>query len=868
MADDEIADGALVDGVGAPRFPILFSLAAEFISDEVAERIRAYVSAGGHAYVGGASWTRDTSGEPRLDDGGRPMAALAAERGLGGWGWAPLTHVDKASIDRMVDHLPDGEHEWQMPRRYDWLDISARGWAVSEWHRIWATEPSTTAPATVLLRGRATGAFHSSTTNPPRLPSGATAVTFGDVDGDGFVDLAFRVGSFVYVRLSTGQEFLPHAEWTFWSEDYDFTRLADVDGDRRADIVGRLRDGTDVQVGLSDGSSFQPSTAWTWWSTAYDHRFADVDGDGKADIVGRSGAAGDVQVGLSTGGSFARSSRWAPYDSGTAVQLADVDRNGRADLVFRVGDSIHVRRSRRSAGIDSFGADETWSFWSTNYDLHVADVTGDGAADAVGRNSDGDVQVGPAAVGRFAPSSSWSTWSNAVTMSLVNFSGDGRMDLVGYDIGVPEPEVHAGLSGGMGVPGPIKLAIKSYGAGQFTYNAAPLPLAGYGGAANDNSEYKTIRVAVERAFAAAGRPLVTLSAWPFPYRAGFIYRHDHFLARDVHQLEVELAGASTTKKFGEYYIWPDDRMVGTCGLRNDFPDGIDEVVASGGLIGAHVMGHRELDRFDETEAVSWLEQTKTNIRSMSPIFVAPVYRAVRSSSIRAIWSTGFLTTGEQGVGPFPHVSIDPEVDGGRIGTLLQLPTSEWPGFDNIERMSELDANDSETSVLTDAAKLSFDLGGLINVYDHVGSDAYLAGCPTNIANIRVHMAQRLLRYVASLPNVWYANSLTIRDWYLQRTRREITVATGPAGAGQEIDVTVAATSPAATTPHPEDAVALRVTLTGQALSLRDESVTVSVDGVPGLGVRCDDQQDLLRCRGNELLVKIGAARRVIIHLGL
>jgi len=73
-----------------------------------------------------------------------------------------------------------------------------------------------------------------------------------------------------------------------------YRTLADVNGDGMADIVAFGY--TSVQVSLSTGAAFQPSQevcpsyavaagGWTNWNE-YPRRMADVNGDGRADIVG------------------------------------------------------------------------------------------------------------------------------------------------------------------------------------------------------------------------------------------------------------------------------------------------------------------------------------------------------------------------------------------------------------------------------------------------------------------------------------------------------------------------------------------------------------------------------------------------------
>jgi hypothetical protein len=304
--------------------------------------------------------------------------------------------------------------------------------------------------------------------------------------------------------------------------------------------------------------------------------------------------------------------------------------------------------------------------------------------------------------------------------------------------------------------------------------------------------------------------------------------------------------------------------VGACGQVNDYPAAAPTVVDGGGILGAHVKTHAQLDNFGYEDALAWLQTTVSDIQAdtgdlMSPVFVAPVYRAVARSSLLAIRDMGFLTTGEQGTGPFPHFSFDPENDRQYIGSVLQLPVSEWPGFDNIERMSVDPDN------IRHAASLSHALGGLINVYDHVGSDSYAAPCAPSL---RTDLARVLLEHVQGLPGVWNTNSLEIRDWWLQRERHTVAAAfSQPSASSAVIDVEIAAGAPRAPTSFPQDAMALRIRLDPASQVLLSSGLRVTLDGEDQPGATCTDQPDRVRCGAHELQVRAGAASHVRITLG-
>jgi hypothetical protein len=141
----------------------------------------------------------------------------------------------------------------------------------------------------------------------------------GDVNGDGRDDvITFTRNSLadVYVALSTGTGFTASAKWhdQFAVGQAD-ARLADVNGDRRADLVQFTREGA-VSVALSTGTGFGPLTKWhDFFAPQGEFPYTgDYDGDGKDDIVTFSKLwTADAYVALSTGTSFGPGPRWHDY---------------------------------------------------------------------------------------------------------------------------------------------------------------------------------------------------------------------------------------------------------------------------------------------------------------------------------------------------------------------------------------------------------------------------------------------------------------------------------------------------------------------------------------------------------------------------
>jgi VCBS repeat-containing protein len=125
----------------------------------------------------------------------------------------------------------------------------------------------------------------------------------------------------VYVGISSGTRFQAVTRWTYgFSAGYELYP-SDVDADGDADLVARY-DGPsalvatgDVLVMRSDGTAFGWNgefAPWTYgWGSTYDLLVRDVNGDGRADLVGRHSGNGEVNVAPSSGAAFVFDGVWA-----------------------------------------------------------------------------------------------------------------------------------------------------------------------------------------------------------------------------------------------------------------------------------------------------------------------------------------------------------------------------------------------------------------------------------------------------------------------------------------------------------------------------------------------------------------------------
>ena len=187
-----------------------------------------------------------------------------------------------------------------------------------------------------------------------------------DVNGDGKADILGFSSIGAYVSLSTGKGFSSPARWIAaygysaggWTSQDKYPRmLADVNGDGKADIVGFASGG--VYVSLSTGSSFAMPSRWSdnfgvnagWTSqNQYPRMLADMNGDRKADIVGFNGTG--VLVSLSTGSSFGAALVWSQeFGANTASwstqnqyprAVADLNGDRKADIAGFGSDGVYV----------------------------------------------------------------------------------------------------------------------------------------------------------------------------------------------------------------------------------------------------------------------------------------------------------------------------------------------------------------------------------------------------------------------------------------------------------------------------------------------------------------------------------------------
>lgn len=163
-------------------------------------------------------------------------------------------------------------------------------------------------------------------------------------------------GSFGPVSQWISSEFTDALGWRN-DEGGTTLRFADIDGDGRQDVCGRGALGIICAVNVngtrfddahlwSEAEDFAVAAGWSLNRSYYGSiRLADINGDGKADVCGRGvdGIVCSVSLGAAFGpeqqylsvNPYDDATGWTPARYGSNVQLGDLDKDGRVDLCAR-----------------------------------------------------------------------------------------------------------------------------------------------------------------------------------------------------------------------------------------------------------------------------------------------------------------------------------------------------------------------------------------------------------------------------------------------------------------------------------------------------------------------------------------------------
>lgn len=388
------------------------------------------------------------------------------------------------------------------------------------------------------------------------------------------------------------------------------------------------------------------------------------------------------------------------------------------------------------------------------------------------------------------------------------------------------------------------MTIKDCGAGRFIYHAEFAPLAGYSGYVVDNYEYGFFRTAIEQAFAANRVPLVRLAPWPYPYHAAFKTRHDHFLHKEASDLEAK-HGLK-----GEWLLRTNEAV-----LAGDWKH-LKAIVANGALVGSHTLNEYCLDTGGYQAAYDNVHQSlevlAKHLGSRPRVFVAPGMFAFRDTSLKALVDNGVVTTGDMSHGPFPNfaLKIHTVADYGPHAhwPLLEIPVSRYCAkpeetwgnliFSHMESMDD--------ATIEKTVDLTYDLGGIINIYDHIGDPTAALRRQDRPHPTTKHF-EHYLKYGLAKPHLWKTDPLEVLAWWQKRD-------------GLVLETTLV--------PQAVDRVEVRIAVAGP----RDAGpFALDVTAPPGLVLKSvqadDDPKPPHRVEGRLVKVKVAGPGQVRLVFG-
>ncbi|MFE3139075.1 FG-GAP-like repeat-containing protein [Streptomyces scopuliridis] len=232
--------------------------------------------------------------------------------------------------------------------------------------------------------------------------TGAAAAHRDFVGSDGFGELMTLNGSggLTYQHGTGKGTFTGKRTGSGWPTTVKVVPFGDLSGDRCNDVLVRFSNGALRAYRPACGTAVTPSTAYTSLGTGWNQYDVltspgDISGDGRADLIARQSSTGDVYLykATSTGKLSARvkiASKWTGYKK--ILGAGDLNGDGYGDLLVQDRSNDLWRYDGTATGKFKSRV-KVFSNWGSSYNVIVGvdDITGDGKADIVSRDTSGTV---------------------------------------------------------------------------------------------------------------------------------------------------------------------------------------------------------------------------------------------------------------------------------------------------------------------------------------------------------------------------------------------------------------------------------------------------------------------------------------------
>jgi hypothetical protein len=287
-----------------------------------------------------------------------------------------------------------------------------------------------------------------STFVPFALRTGFYATSWADVDADGDLDVRgsddLLDGMGIYINQTPLLDSI--VEWEPYGEGYaECIAWGDVNGDGYPDLAaGNYGDRTMVYFNLN--GSFAPTAGWVSeeYNTASSIVWGDIDGDGDQDLaVGNQQEPNRIYYNnngvLETVASWSSSESYEP-DATWSIAMGDADGDGDLDLAEGNLDDQNRLYFNQGGVLDSTAGWSSEGLYETDA-IAFCDVERDGDLDlATGTWEGSGVKIHFNTNGQLESAAGWNSQGDDWTSSLVwgDIDGNGYMDLLSGNDGSPK----------------------------------------------------------------------------------------------------------------------------------------------------------------------------------------------------------------------------------------------------------------------------------------------------------------------------------------------------------------------------------------------------------------------------------------------
>ncbi len=265
------------------------------------------------------------------------------------------------------------------------------------------------------------------------------SIAWGDIDGDGDLDLASaNYNNHVEVYFNENGVLSSPPGWISESTQYGLSvAWGDIDGDGDLDLaVGNRAE--ENQVYLNTGGNLSSTPMWSNDNNRLTHAVAwgDIDGDGDLDLIcGNYGTSNEIY--LNDGGNLSSTADWQTSNTlnTMAIEVGDIDGDGRIDIVF--GNTAGNDNELYLNSEDGLESSPSWTSSNGQDTVSVAlgDVDGDGDLDLFvgnGNQHPDELYLNAESLGHFSSSSAWIASENSSTniVKWGDVDSDGDLDIV------------------------------------------------------------------------------------------------------------------------------------------------------------------------------------------------------------------------------------------------------------------------------------------------------------------------------------------------------------------------------------------------------------------------------------------------------